>query len=144
MAVSVAGSKAASLSWSFVVLPRRKPNLALEEKPWWEKKKLNTNQQLWIYYIGFHAQNHQSKLDWIYVILCAMCKQDVSCWQKLWLRTNVIHMIQLERALMEQEGCCRDQICDHRTDFKPVNYWQNPSFEKPFILNICRLQFSTL
>lgn len=63
MAVSVAGSKAASLSWSFVVLPRRKPNLALEEKPWWKKKKLYTKHLLWIYYVRFFAQHHQPKLE---------------------------------------------------------------------------------
>lgn len=39
MAVSVAGSKAASLIWSLAVLTRRKPNLALEDKPWWKKKE---------------------------------------------------------------------------------------------------------
>lgn len=75
--------------------------------------------------------------------VCKMWKQDVSCWQKLWLRTNVIHVIQLVRALMEQEGC-RDAICDHRKDSKPLNCCQHPWFVMPSILNICRLQFSTL
>lgn len=43
MAVSVAGSKAASLSWSLAVLPRRNPNLALAENPWWKKQQTYTS-----------------------------------------------------------------------------------------------------
>lgn len=42
MAVSVAGSKATSLSWSLAVLPRRNPNLALAENPWWKKQQTYT------------------------------------------------------------------------------------------------------
>lgn len=103
MAVSVAGSKAASLIWSLAVFTRRKPNLALEEKPWWKKKEkyLYTNCSCRFSGQDFpalsisnmHLVNVNPPMYWQGVDT----PLNLTSWEKLQLRTKVLWFKKLGR-----------------------------------------------
>lgn len=86
IAVSVAGSKAASLSWSLGVRPRRKPNLALEEKPWWKKNDDTmtqySNMCSWLMLIIYNIQTNSAAS--VYLLepwSCSVWLLPVGAWE---------------------------------------------------------------